>query len=527
MSPINITPINRLNLQTKCRTLSQHSQRIVKSQVKSISFELKSFFEGINSELVSRHEEKLHEIGIKQIGKNINEGIIISKDKLDYHVFSNDSADLNFNIIEPNSNQVNKHFSINNTGNEYRYAGDISELNIEDELSEVIDLIEDKIHKAKVECMPVKIPQTYIQTSSTKISKSKYRKKNTDIKNSGYISENEKKLIATILEKLQLSQELYKKISDCRTKYEVRSSYKNYMPQPVANKIGFKNVGENGESISLFYTSYKNDAHTAIIVTDANGNESKFVISQNDKSIRKNLPSRYVKSESSDYRILLTPDYYTQKEIDESKLSSYLSILNKEMDSFIEHTQNWFKAKEEKKLIRSNYDTATLEQYQDLLDDISSNFEKYRAKMRKYLRKPHKSKKFKTENNISTKLASIAVKFDNITPNGDDLRLSFPKVKDKTATQLLVMNGDEIKKSFYIINNKLLRFDIKDLNDKFFHYNQNMYYYDNKYLQESNLHEYLLLIRDKLHNLNKKLDAIRKKQLENKARYHIKSNSEK
>ena len=138
--------------------------------------------------------------------------------------------------------------------------------------------------------------------------------------------------------------------------------------------------------------------------------------------------------------------------------------------------------KEEIKLIKSNHDTATLDQYSELLDDIHSNFEKYRKKMRKYLRKPHKSRKFKTENGISTKLSSTAVKFDNITPDGHDLRLSYPKVHDKTATQLLVMSGDKIENSFYILDNKLLRLKIKDLNDKFNHYDQKLYYYDNKYL---------------------------------------------
>ena len=139
------------------------------------------------------------------------------------------------------------------------------------------------------------------------------------------------------------------------------------------------------------------------------------------------------------------------------------------------------------------------------------------------MRKPHKNKKFKDENNISTKLASTAVKFNEITPEGYDLRLSYPKVHDKTATQLLVMKGDKVEDSFYILDNKLLRFKIRDLKDKITHYNRKEYYYDNKYLQESNLPDYLILLQDKLHELNKKLDIIRKKQIKNRERYHIKT----
>ena len=144
--------------------------------------------------------------------------------------------------------------------------------------------------------------------------------------------------------------------------------------------------------------------------------------------------------------------------------------------------------------------------------------------MRIYLRKPHKSQKFKNKNGISTKLASTAVKFDNITPEGYDLRLSFPKVRGSIATQLLVMRGDKIENSFFILYNKLLRFNIKDLNDKINHINRTMYFYDNNYLQESNLHSYLLLLQDKLHELNERLDVIRKKQIENRIKYKIKKN---
>ena len=532
MSPVSITPINKLNLRIKYNTLSQYAQRVIKSHVKSISFDMEKFFSEIDLNLVLQNEQKLNETGIKQIGKNVTEGIVFTHDRFDYHVFSSDGEFLNLNILKSDSNQVCKHFSINSKSNEYSYAGNFSGTNIEDELTEALELVDDKLYKAKKLCVPVKIQQPFLPGETTAEKLAKLNKvlhstrKNTDLKISGYIGSKEEELIDLIVKKLRVTQELYKKISDCRTKYKVRSSYVNYLPQTVANKLGFKNIGPNGESVTLFCTSYRNDAYTAIIVTDVNGKESKFVISKDKKSVQKNLLSKCVESENSGYRIYLTPDYYTQKEIDESKLPEYLSCLDREMDLFIEHTQNWFKQKAERKLIRSNYDTATLERYKDLLDDIYSSFEKYRTKMRKYLRKTHKSRKFKLENNISTKLTSTAVKFDNITPEGYDLRLSFPKVKNDVATQLLVMRGDEIINSFYVLDNKLLRFNIKDLNFKFNHYDQNLYYYDNKYLQESNLNDYLLLLRDKLHNLNAKLDIIRKKQIKNRIKYHIKSPKE-
>lgn len=529
MSPISITPINYLNLHREYGTLSSYAQRFIKFQVKGLAFTLENFLAGINPKLLSEKEQKLKDIGIKQIGDNINEGVLITDNEYDYHVFSPDGKNLNFNIYKADNNEILQYFSLNNDSDKYLHSGSISGLNTEDEMSRIIDIVDNKVHLAKKEFLPLKIPKPFIpdETTSKKIAEInktlRGKKKIIDIKNVGFIGTKEEELIEEINKKLLLSQEQYKKISDIRTKYEMRKSYKNYLPQSVANKLGFKNIGPNGESVSLFCTSYRNRAYTAISITNNNGKESRFVISQDNKSVQKNLPSKWVKSETSGYRIHITPQYYTQKEIDESNLHSYLSCLDKEMEQYIQHTQNLLNKKEERKLIKSNFDNATLDPYKDILNDIHSNFGKYQAKMRKYLRKPHKSRKFKTENNISVKLASTAVKFDKITPDGYDLRLSYPKVHDKTAMQLLVMRDDKIEKSFYIIDNKLLRFEIKDLNDKITHYNRNWYYYDNKYLEESNLNSYLLVLRDKLHELNEKLDIIRTKQLENRARYHIRS----
>ena len=521
MSPISIKPVSNLNLETKFGSLSQYAKNFIKLQVKSIAFEMERFFTEFDAKLISEHESELKEIGFKEIGKNFKEGLLISGSDYDYHIFSEGVNTLNFNLINRETNEICRHFSVNTAAEKFRYAGNFSGLNVEDELSKILDFVDNRMYLAKKEYTPAGTMKPFLpdETTSKKIEKvNKILHTKTDTKQaiSGYIDQKDEELIDTIIEKFNFTQELYKKIKDIRTKYEVKKSYKNYLPESVANKIGFRDIGPNGENISLYKTSVRNNAYSTISVTNSNGENVKFVISKDKRTVQKNLPTESVKSGNYDYRIYTTPVYYSQKEIDNSNLKTYLSCLDKAMDSFIKHTQNWFDKKEERELICSNYDSATLDNYKELLDDVYSNFEKYQKKMRKYLRKPHKSRKFKAENNISTKVTTTAVKFDNITPDGYDLRLSFPKVKDDTATQLLVMQGDEIKNSFYILNNKLLRFNIKDLNFRFNRYNQNLYYYDNKHLQNSELPNYLSLINNKLQELNTKLDILREQQIANR-----------
>ena len=489
MSPINITPINSLNLSRNYGTLSNYAQRFIKSQIRMTTYALDRFFAEIDLKIIPNNEQKLKEFCIKQIGNNKQEGIILSEKECDYHVFFNDEY-LNLDILKPNSGEVYQQFKVRENSDKYIHSGNFSDANIEDELSKVLEFVEDKLLKLKRELAPTEMPSVLnyrpiMSYNIAEINKTLFQvPKNTDINNAGVIGLKEEEIIKSINNKFEIIQKLYKKISDGRTKYELRSSYKNYLPQTVANKLGFKNI-----------------------------NEIKFVISKKNKSVRKNLPSKFVQSEFSEYRISLKPNYYTQKELDGLNLYSYLFCLDKEMENFIQHTQNWFNKKEEIKLIKSNRDVATTEQYNRLLDDIRLNFEEYRKKMRTYLRKTHKSKKFKIENGISTKLASTAVKFDNITKEGYDLRLSFPKVREQRAVQILVMSGEKIEKSFFIIDDKLLRFNIKDLDDKIHHSNQKRYYYNKEYLEESQLESYLLILKNKLNELNNKLDAIREKQI--------------
>ena len=525
MNPISITPI-RVNLPKKIGILTNHAQTVLKPQIKGVSVALEKFFAEVKPEVISQKEQKLRNIGIKQIGNSTKDGIIFSGDECDYHIFTEENT-LNLNTLKPDSNEAYKHFSINSNSDAYYHAGDYSGNNIEDEISEVLDLINYKLLKAKTECMSAP-PRPFIPDSMTSEKLAKLNRilrkceRGINIKNIAFIDPTKKELITSVIQKFKTVQELLLTIKDRKTQYLLRSSYNNYMPASGTSRIGFKNIGPNSENISLYLTSFKKDKYVALKVINSKGKEYNFVISENLGTVQRNFPYKYEKFNNTKLKTI--PNFYTQIEIDNSDMYSYLSCLDKELPDFTKHVQNWFNKKEELKIIRSNHDAADLEQYKELMDDIYTNYIQYRKKIRTFLHKSDKSKKFKLENGISTKITSKSTKFKNITPEGYDLRLSYPKVHDKLATQLLVMDGDKIEKSFYILDNRLLRFNIKDLNTKLNH-DRKLYYYDNKYLQESNLHDYLLILKDKLQELNAKLDEIRAKQIENKIR--LKSTSPK
>ena len=110
---MNITPVNALKLQTSYGTLSRYAQRFMKSQVKSTSFALERFFLEAEPELISQNEQRLKEIGVKQIGKDIKEGILVTDNEYDYRMFAADDGYLGFDILKPDSSLIIRQFSVN------------------------------------------------------------------------------------------------------------------------------------------------------------------------------------------------------------------------------------------------------------------------------------------------------------------------------------------------------------------------------------------------------------------------------
>lgn len=516
MSPIAIHPINTQILKIKKSKLSNYAQRFMLSQVKGISYVLENFFHDIGLQDLSVIEQKLKKIGILQIGRNIEEGIVISGSKQNYHVYSPNSSTVSFNILKQDSNEVISHFSLDNRSSEYVYSKNI-ENNIEDDMSEILDYIDKILYEAKNKYMPAKTPQGYIPKPSTsKIIEElnitmRCAPKNLAIKDFGIISFAEKELTRAIINKINTAEEIYKQVQEVYTRSRIRTLYKKYIAQAGKHRIGFHNAGPKGEDLNIYHIVHNSDTFLEITITNAEKNEQKFIINQKLGTVQRNMPYRFSLSGDKEKRIYAIPDYYTQNEIEQSNLFSYLKCANQELESFLDFSRERINKYTELNNIKANVNTANLEQYKGILDDIHKDFIDYKVKIRKLLQKNPKRDKFKKENNISTQYATTAVKFNNITPDGKDLRLSCPKVRKTIATQILVMKGDKIEKSFFIFKNKLLRFNITDLNDKIRSTSQMKYFYDEKYLHESNLEEYLYLLRDKLHEVNKKLDDVKKK----------------
>lgn len=510
--PVSTLKVN--NHPVKYKTFSNYAQRYIKSQMQSVSFKFERFFEDFKGADYTQNVKSENIISDKFI-KTKEEGLDILGEDFNYHIFSTQNDSLQIELIDKQNNQIKHGVLLNKNSNDYTYAGDISDSKTEDFISEILDDIDSKFIDLKQKLSP-KTPKPYIpsQTTSEKIAELNRTlhtvPRSGGIKNFGLIDSDDMQMLENIIEQYRHIKALYKKIPNDASRYHVRSYYKNYVnPKTGKSSMPFKDIGPMGEPVSVSYITHRNRPYVILNTTDINNKELTYIISVSKGTVQRNLPYRAKKYGNVTKRKDSIPDYLTQEEINKSNLYAYLSCVNRELKLFAEHTQKWLDTQEYNKKYYSNTNVASTAHLNPIIEDISKNFFEYKKKVLKNIPKLAERKQFKLDNGISPELSTSAVTFKNITSNRNDLRLSFPILPDKIATQVLLMNGEKVLKSFYILDDKLLKIDIKKKSDRFLHYNRKMYFHDEEYFNNSNLPAYLELIQNKLHQLNEKLDIIR------------------
>jgi len=488
---------------------------MLKSQLKLLEFNFDRIFAELNPEKLSINKELLSELEINMLGNTKEEGVVIAGKDYNYRILRNNG--LLFELIDNKLNEVIQTFAFDSEKDGYFQKGNLSEALSEDNVSELIDFIDSKLVLLKRKLSP-KIPKPYIpdKNASEKIAelnkKLRVGPKKEAIKDFGLLDEREKEAVDSILDRLDYLKELYQTIPGNATKYNIRSYYKNYViPKPGQKTLTFKDIGPMGEPISFYQMSFKNQKYIDISVIDFKDEEINYIISLKDGTVQRNLPYKNGKSNRCAKRRNTAPDYYTREELENSNFYKYLCCFDRELKLFTEHVENWLKIQDDYITYHSNIDVGSLEVFSGVIDDIKKHFDQYKFKLNKYLPVTSDKIVFKEANNIDIGLASKSVIFKKMTMEGHDIKLSFPKIIDKTACQILILDGDKVVKSFYIIDNKLLKFDIKDKNDTFVHSNRNMYFHTKEYVQQANLGKYLCLLHKKLKSVNRKLDSIKRK----------------
>ena len=477
--------------------ISLFMKKTLPAEINSIRYSFRSLFETIEIQKMKINQDTLKNLGIAEIGKTPADGIRLFGDNYNHIIYLPDKNTLKLVYLNKINGDAEKIVTINN-GNIFRQSKVKNESEFEDELEDVLSLIDHKLSKLKTNCTP-NISRPYIPASSEQkhlddVNRLLRTPNHFATLKGVRLGSQELNITESITIKYDLIKDLYRKFNNNVTRYNVRNYYKNYdSKNSTYNIMAFKGIGPNGENIGVGKYAYNGKNYLMIKVMPDNKTPYAFVISE-DGTVQKNLPYETVRTQFAKKRHDSVPDYYTQSELDKSNIKEYLECVDKELEIFRAHNQKCLDRQADFIATYNNDNMGSLAEQMPKINGIFNLIEKLKKGIRVHFEYITDSYPYLKDNNIDIEFSRRGIRLGKVTPEGYDLRITFPSVLKQRANQILVMAGDEVKKSFYIIDDKLLKLDIRDIHDAFTHAKRQRYYHSQEYIDNSNLDKYIYLI---------------------------------
>ena len=496
---LNIFPV--LNITD---SISTHSKFMILNEAKSLAYNIGVLFDRLKVQKQRVNQEVLFKCSFVEIGSSPEEGIRLIGNNNNFIITVPEPGNLKLTFLNKTNGDAEKIVTIRNNSF-FVQSKKILDENFEDNFEEVLNYIEEKIInlKSKILVKSVKpyIPNKAEQKNLDEINKQlrvyKIRPTTTDFVS---LNDFEMDFVKSIIAKYQSIKDLYNKFNNPVTKSNVRKYYKNYdSTKSNANTMFFKEIGPESEDIGIGIITHKSKNFLFINVVPKNETSYAFVISENG-SVQKNLPYETVRTPSSKKRHDSFPDFYTEFELKRLNIQKFLECANDELKNFENHTINIQKRQEDFLAYHNNDNIGSLSNQMPKIEKIFSSIEDLKTNIRTRFKYLADSYSLLKDNGINIEFSRRGILFKNFTPENYDLKIIFPKLLNQQAVQIVLLDKDSIVKSFYIIDEKLLKFDIKSLVTAFTHPTRQRYYHSQEYIDNSGLNGYIDSIIKTLRN---------------------------
>lgn len=280
------------------------------------------------------------------------------------------------------------------------------------------------------------------------------------------------------------------------TRSHTKNSYYNIIKSPRGSRtIGFQKEGYN------LFVNYTNDhlkKHLVIQKILPDNNTKNFIFNDDGKAYKQKALSCLKQYKGS-------VKTYTQAEIENAEFKKLIQEVQKELTNysdFIEEKINMKNSRQER-LTTSDIgklDSDTLK----ICSIVKTNYEDCKRALVS-IHDKKKKERAKDVLGISARAGSPSFILKNITKQNEDLQISFPVVDGIQCTKILILEGiDIIKQSFFIMEDKLVKFEAKKLG-RSARIDNKLNYYSQDEINSFNINEYLKLIQEKLKNITKRI----------------------
>ena len=287
------------------------------------------------------------------------------------------------------------------------------------------------------------------------------------------------------------------------TRTKIKNGYGDTLAKGSAGSraLNFIGIGSDAENLSINMFSYQAKPH--LILTDTGG---KLYIINPRGQVMKNPPlvmSRAAVSAGSSNKV----EYYTHEEIGSLDLPRKFALLKVELARYNEYILSKISAlnaRKERFSTPENVGSLTAER--NLIYSIAANYNRFKQNFHSISiprRKPLLSAL-----GFETKRGNPAILMRNVGENAESLHVSFPKFDGKRGLKIQVLGeNDTVSRVFYILDDKLVKFDAGGDIHARKHVDRKVHYYSQEEVESSGVKDYLKPIEERLAFANTQMFA--------------------
>lgn len=259
-----------------------------------------------------------------------------------------------------------------------------------------------------------------------------------------------------------LFQEIHTALSsipDNYTKIKIRNGYPAITSgQAKSRQLDFQQIGIPKRDYSINFIKDRKNTPLLVISIQESENSAQHIIINPDNQAMKEVNINRI------YHFGDKTAYYSQSELDSWDFKDKLTTLR---DELVKYKDYLGKSISVKNSVREFYSTSEAgcidKESLKLIKNIKTLFDACKAKMLKIKDAPRKDA-FKKRYKIDTIMSSPSLIFKNTSQTGESIHLSFPKLNGEICTKILIVSqNNDIKKSYFIQNDKLVKFNASSL----------------------------------------------------------------
>lgn len=302
--------------------------------------------------------------------------------------------------------------------------------------------------------------------------------------------------------------EIYERIhsvGNSITRSKIKNSYGAPLNKGVAGSrvLEFEGIGPDSETFSINVFNYQGKPHLVLNKKSSDGQVETFFINPKGQVMKK--PPLVMDRKNIGPNSSNKVDYYTQDELDEISLERKFEPLREQLKLYKEHINSKIEALNNKKEWTSTPENVgSLSSENDLIAEISQKYEDYKSVFSHI--NPIKRAKVAKILGLETRRGNPSIVMRNVGENSENIHLSFPIFEGKKGVKIQILDeNDEVKNVFYIMDDKLVKFDAgKNIHNRK-HGDRKIHYHSQEYIDNSGLKNYLTLLNLRLSEANESL----------------------